>query len=108
MKKLCVVLALLILVIIPFTACTEYRNPENQNWQDKPYIIPAFQLNHLAWLPIEEGESLPDLLQNIDDWIENHPEVDIIDVDIVNNTEKTASLGSTTIPSGAVIIFKKK
>lgn len=64
---------------------------------------------HTTWIQIQ-GDDLLGLFRAIDRWVEEHPYVEILAIEIVNNTEKdTAPHGhgeSYTKPSGALIVYR--
>jgi len=108
MKKVLLFVSLVIGVALLMTGC--YRPPVINN-QLQSSGDKALELENLVYIPAKGDSTLGvagRLLRDVDQWIKEHPEVDVKSVSFVNNTVVISVFDSHVELSGAVITFRRK
>lgn len=94
---------LLAFTAIILSACGVYEPDINQSTSDPSEKKLYF--SNMVYIPIEEG-GLEELLKEINAWIADNDEVQVIDTEIVMASYDVAK--ETIIISGAYIVFKRE
>jgi len=70
----------------------------------------SFQGNHVVWICVDDpvNYNLKTLLRDVDVWIDSHPNVVVVNVQIVNATLRNVMFTRAVYPSGAMIVFRDK
>jgi hypothetical protein len=107
-KRGLLIVALIIGVALLVTGC--YNRPViNRQLQSSGNEV--LELENLVYIPAKDDSALGvagRLLRDVDQWIKDHPQVEVKSVSFVNNTVFIVLLDTHTELSGAVIMFTRR